>query len=152
VEMDAGNVCNRLDEIVAEFADLEPRERLELLLDFADGLPALPREYQASRDAGENRVHECQTPVYLWVKVKNGRVEVYADVAEDAPTVRGFVGVLIEAFFGADPGEVVAVKSNLLARLGLMEALGMVRMRGLTAVLNRIRSEVALAQHNGDSS
>jgi cysteine desulfuration protein SufE len=82
----------------------------------------------------------------------NGRVEVYADVAEDAPTVRGFVGVLIEAFFGADPGEVIAVKSNLLARLGLMEALGMVRMRGLTAVLNRIRSEVALAQRNGDSS
>ncbi len=32
----------KLDQIVAEFADLEPRERLELLLEFAEKLPPLP--------------------------------------------------------------------------------------------------------------
>jgi cysteine desulfuration protein SufE len=148
VDMQAANVAGRLDEIVDEFADLEPRERLELLLEFAENLPPLPPEYQALRDAGENRVHECQTPVYMWVVLDEGRVQIYADVAEEAPTVKGFVAILVEAFSGATPGDVLAVKSNLISRLGLMDALGMVRMRGLTAIVSRVRSSVekALAQ------
>ena len=136
-----GKITGRLDELVAEFADLEPRERLELLLDFAENLPPLPPHYQAERDAGEHRVPECQTPVYLWVEV-NGKVQVYADVAPEAPTVKGFVAILVEAFAGATPEEVLNVPPNLISRLGLVEALGMVRMRGLQAILNRIRSEV----------
>ena len=140
-------VADRLDGIAAELAELEPRERLELLLEFADALPALPARYQAQRDAGENRVHECQTPVYLWVELSSdSRVQLYAEVAEEAPTVKGFVGILVQAFSGANPQEVIAVQSNLLSRLGLLEAVGMVRMRGLTAVLNRIRAEVVKAQ------
>jgi cysteine desulfuration protein SufE len=142
LEKEAGNVTNRLDEIVAEFAELEPRERLELLLDFADGLPALPREYQADKGNSANRVHECQTPVYVWVNVKGGRVEIYAQVPEEAPTVRGFLGILVKAFFGAAPQEVLAVKPHLLTRLGLVEAVGMVRMRGLGAIVDRIKAEV----------
>lgn len=135
----------RLQTIAAEFADLEPRERLELLLDYADHLPPLPSELQTARDAGEHRVHECQTPVYLWVLNDNGRVRVHCDVAPEAPTIKGFVGILIEAFSGATPAEVLAVPPNVIQRLGLIEALGMVRMRGLSAILSRIRDEVRKA-------
>jgi cysteine desulfuration protein SufE len=132
----------RLQAIADEFSDLEPRERLELLLDYAEGLPPLLPELQAARDAGEHRVHECQTPVYLWVLNENGRVRVHCDVAPEAPTIKGFVSILIEAFSGATPAEVLAVEPNVIRRLGLVEALGMVRMRGLSAILNRIREEV----------
>ena len=138
--------ATKLDEVVEEFAGLEPRERLELLLDFADNLPPLPPEYQARRDAGENRVHECQTAVYLWVELRDGRVELYADVAPEAPTVKGYVAILVDAFTGATPDEVLAVKPDLLHRLGLVDALGMVRMRGLGALLNRVREGVRDAQ------
>jgi cysteine desulfuration protein SufE len=137
----AGTAQQRLDEIAGEFADLEPRERLELLLDFAEGLPALPDDLQAERDAGEHRVHECMTPVYLWVIPENGRLRIHAEVAPEAPTVKGFVGILADAFSGATPEEVLSVSPDLLQRLGLIEALGMVRMRGLSAILNRIRAE-----------
>ncbi len=138
-----GSVESRLDKIAEEFADLEPRERLELLLDFAEGLPPLPAEYEARKQAGENRVHECQTPVFLWVELHNGKVQVFADVAPEAPTVKGFVAILVEAFSGATPEDVLSVKPNLLARLGLQDALGMTRMRGLNAVLSRLRGHVA---------
>ena len=37
-----GSNAVKLGRIVAEFADLEPRERLELLLEFAENLPPLP--------------------------------------------------------------------------------------------------------------
>lgn len=139
----AGKAQQRLDEIAAEFTDLEPRERLELLLDFAEHLPELPGPLRAERDAGEHRVHECMTPVYLWVLPENGHVRVHGDVAPEAPTVKGFVGILVDAFSGATPAEVMAVPPDVIHRLGLVEALGMVRMRGMSAILNRIRAEVA---------
>jgi cysteine desulfuration protein SufE len=129
----------RLTEIVEEFADLEPRERLEILLDFANNLPPLPPRLQAARDAGEHRVHECQTPVYLWVEIEDGRVRIYGDAAPESPTVKGFVSLLVDALSGASIAEVVAVGGDLLQRLGLVEALGMTRMRGLHAILQRVR-------------
>lgn len=144
--MTGGKAQRRLEEIAAEFGELEPRERLELLLDFAEGLPPLPPEYQAQRDAGLHRVHECQTPVFLWVVCREGHVQIHVDVAPEAPTVKGFVGILVEAFSGATPDEVLAAPADMINRLGLIEALGMVRMRGLSAIQARIRAEVAACE------
>lgn len=136
---------SKLAAIVEQFADLEPRERLEELLDYAEGLPPLPQELAAERDAGLHRVPECMTPVFLWIDVREGRVHVTADVAPEAPTVKGFVAILVDAFDGATPAEVLGVSPTLLSELGLVEALGMTRMRGLTAILGRIQREVRAA-------
>lgn len=140
-----GTVTDRLNQIADEFADLDPRERLELLLDFAERLPPLPEKYQAERDAGLHRVRECQTPVFLWVELHDGRVELIADVAPEAPTVKGFVSLLREAFQAAPAAEVLAVDQALVQRLGLAEALGMVRMRGLVSILFAVRRYVQAA-------
>lgn len=145
------STAHKLDSIIEQFAELEPRERLELLLEFAEGLPPLPQRFQAERERAEHRVHECQTAVFLWVEVVGGRVQIQAEVAPEAPTVKGFVGILADAFSGATPQEVLAAPADLLQRLGLVESLGMVRMRGLQAILNRIRREVALAAAIADS-
>ncbi len=139
------NRKNKLEELKQEFDELDVRDRLETLLDFSDGLPDLPESYRAQRDSGENRVHECQTQVHMWVEVVDGQVEIYADVPRDAPTVRGFISLLVAALCGAPPADVLAVKPTLLTDLGLVEALGMVRMRGLHAILHRIKSEVQRA-------
>lgn len=133
---------NKLEELKQEFDELDVRDRLETLLEFSDELPDLPESYQARRDADENRVHECQTPVYMWGEVVGGQVEIYADVPRDSPTVRGFISLLIDALSGATPADVLALKPTLLTDLGLVEALGMVRMRGLHSILHRIKSEV----------
>jgi cysteine desulfuration protein SufE len=133
--------AERLDEIVAEFQELDPRERLELLLEFAEGLPPLPPALQAERDAGGHRVHECQTPVFLWVLPENGHVRIHGDVAPESPTVKGFMGVIIKALDGATSAEILATPGNMVQRLGLVEALGMQRMRGLSAIAARVRAE-----------
>jgi cysteine desulfuration protein SufE len=136
---------SKLDKIVAEFADLEPRERLELLLEFAEKLPPLPQRYQAERDAGMHRIVECQTPTFIWVEIVDGHVQIHADAAPEAPTVKGFVGILVDAFNGATPETVLATQPDLLHRLGLLESLGMVRMRGLAAIQHYIRKQVIQA-------
>jgi cysteine desulfuration protein SufE len=142
---DTANRKNKLEELKQEFEELDVRDRLETLLDFSDDLPDLPERYRTRREVGENRVHECQTAVYMWVEVVDGQVEIYADVPRDAPTVRGFISLLVDSLSGAAPADVLAVKPTLLAELGLVEALGMVRMRGLHAILHRIKSEVQRA-------
>ncbi len=139
------SVQERIDGIVGEFSELDPRERLELLLEFAEKLAPLPPEYQAQRDAGMNRVHECQTPVFLWTEIADGKVRILADVAPEAPTVKGFVSILADLFTGADPAEVLAAPPDIVQRFGLTEALGMVRMRGLQAIAHHMRSRVAKA-------
>jgi cysteine desulfuration protein SufE len=138
-------VADKLDQISAEFGELEPRERLELLLEFAEKLAPLPSEYQGQRDAGFNRVSECQTPVFLWAVIESGQVRIFADVAAEAPTVKGFVSVLVDIFSGAKPEEVIATDPNLVHRFGLAEALGMVRMRGMQAIAHSIRQRVVAA-------
>ena len=108
----------KLDDIVAEFADLEPRERLELLLEFAENLPPLPERYRAERDAGLHRIVECQTPTFIWVELVDGHVQIFADVAPEAPTVKGFVGILVDAFNGQTPETVLATPPRFAAATG----------------------------------
>jgi cysteine desulfuration protein SufE len=134
------SVSARIDRLAAEFAELDIRERLELLLEFAGRLPPLAEKYRLQRDSGLNRVHECQTPVFLWVELdEQRRVSLYADAAPEAPTVKGFVSLLGEAIQGAPATEVLAIDPNLVGRLGLVQALGMVRMRGLNGILFALR-------------
>jgi cysteine desulfuration protein SufE len=148
VNAQSAGVAQRLDAVAEEFGDLAPRERLELLLEFAEKLPPLPAEYQAERERAEHRVHECQTPVFIWVRVAGDRVELLADVASEAPTVKGFVSILVEVFAGGRPAEVLAIEPNLVQRLGLVEALGMQRMRGLQAILFYVRNQIRQALAN----
>jgi cysteine desulfuration protein SufE len=136
---------DRVEALAAEFAELEPRERLELLLEFAEKLAPLPPQYQAERDAGLNRVAECQTPVFLWVRCDDGQVAIDADVAPEAPTVKGFVSLLVDIFSGAAPQDCLAVDANVVQRFGLTESLGMVRMRGLSAIAHHMRRKIAAA-------
>jgi cysteine desulfuration protein SufE len=145
VNVQPASVAQRIDAVAEEFGELAPRERLELLLEFAEKLPPLPAEYQAERERAEHRVHECQTPVFIWVGVADDRVQLLADVAPEAPTVKGFVSILVEVLAGGRPAEVLAIEPNLVQRLGLVEALGMQRMRGLQAILFYVRNKIRQA-------
>ena len=131
-----------LDRIAAELSEADRQDRIEMLIDFAKSLPPLPARYAAQKDA-EHQVHECQSPVFLFVELDGGRVTLHADVPLEAPTVRGFVSILVEGLTGATPDEVLAVRNDVIQHLGLLEILGMQRLNGLNGVLNFVRSRVA---------
>jgi cysteine desulfuration protein SufE len=134
-----------LDTLIPRFKAADRQTRLETLLDYSKKLPPVPDRLEASKEQGLNRVEECQTTVYLWVEVEQGRVHIYADIPREAPTVRGFVSLLARALDGATPQAVAELPLDLLDRLGLSETLGMTRTQGLTAILHRIKSSVAAA-------
>lgn len=132
-----------LEHKVKRFRALPPEMRLQALLGQARRFPELPPELVEARDRGLGRVEECQTPLYLWIGIDGGKVRIHADAPREAPTVRGFVGFLVEALDGAEPSALADVPEDLMERMGLAEVLGVQRSRGLGAVIRRIRREVA---------
>jgi cysteine desulfuration protein SufE len=123
-----------------------PREmRMQLLLQYARKFPELPQELQEARDAGLNRVQECQTPLFLWVSVREGKVTLIADAPRDAPTVRGFMGFLMESLNGASSEDVSHLPDDLLDQMGIGEVLGVMRTQGLGSVIRRVKADVARA-------
>lgn len=132
----------RINEIIEEFQDADYRETLSLLIDYSDDLPVLPERFAEDRDNGFNRVHECETPVFIFVEVVDGKVNIFADVPEESPTVRGLVSILVNAFDGATTSEIENAPADLLMQLGLAQKLGIRRVRGLSAVYAMIKNEV----------
>ena len=138
-----------LDEIAEDFAALSARDRLTLLLDFSDGLPELPARYWGHAELLE-RVDECQSPLFLVVEVEdaatpqNGTVHLYFQAPPEAPTTRGFAGILHEGLDGLTVGEVLAVPDDAPYRFGLAEAVSPLRLRGMVAMLSRIKRQVRL--------
>jgi cysteine desulfuration protein SufE len=138
-------VSARLADTAEQFALVPETDRLYLLLDYAERLPPLPERLAPLRDAGIGRVHECQSPVFLYAEVEDGTVRLFADVPREAPTVRGLVGLLVEALDGSTPADVAAVPEDLLYRLGIAKQLGMRRQQGFGGVLHRLKASVAEA-------
>ena len=134
-----------LETLIPRFQAADRNTRLETLLDYSKKLPPLPERFEAEKQLGHNRVHECQTPVFLWVEVDGGRVHIYADVPRETPTVRGFISLLARNLDGETPATVARIPNDLLDQLGLSETLGMTRTQGLTAILHRIKRSVASA-------
>ena len=134
-----------LETLIPRFQAADRQTRLETLLDYSKKLAPLPERLEAEKQQGINRVHECQTPVYLWVEVDQGRVHIHADVPRESPTVRGFLSLLARTLDNATPEQVAHLPDDLLDQLGLSETLGMTRTQGLSAILHRIKRSAAAA-------
>jgi cysteine desulfuration protein SufE len=135
-----------LHDIIETFRSAAPAQHLELLMTYVGRLPALPEELQRSRDTME-QVDECMTPVFLAAQLRDGKVFYHIDVPSDAPTMRGFAGLLYVGLNGATPTAIAATPGDLCQQLGLHKALGSLRSRGFTALLRRMqRNAVDLAR------
>ncbi|HEU4396651.1 MAG TPA: SufE family protein [Actinomycetota bacterium] len=134
----------RLQEIVDEFAGLPPELRLEALLDYSRRVPPLPPRLAGHRDAME-QVPECQTPFFLATEVgDDDTVTIHFDAPPEAPTTRGFAGILSEGLNGAAAAEVLAVPNGFYTELGLDRVVSPLRLRGISAILARLKRQVGV--------
>ncbi len=132
----------QLAEIRDDFLGLEVKERLQLLLEFSNELPGLPDRYADHPDLFE-RVEECQSPVFIFVEVDDANVvHLFAMAPKEAPTTRGFASILAQGLAGLTADEVLAVADDFPQGLGLTEAVSPLRIRGMTAMLARIKRQV----------
>lgn len=131
-----------LQDIVEEFNAVGDKDKLQLLLEFSDELPALPARYADNPDRLE-QVHECQSPLFLAVELGDDDiVHVFFDSPPEAPTTRGFASILHAGIDGQPAAAVLDLPDDLAFRFGLAQAVSPLRLRGLSAMLSRIKRHV----------
>jgi cysteine desulfuration protein SufE len=133
----------RLQQIVEQFA-AAPRElRVQALLEYANRVPPLPEEYAEHRERLE-QVHECQTPFFLASETDSeGRVRIWFDCPPEAPTVRGFAGILHAGLDGETAEAILEVPADFYRSMGLSEVVSVLRLRGMGAILARLKRQLA---------
>jgi cysteine desulfuration protein SufE len=138
----AATLNPRLQEIVDDFNAVSGRDRLQLLLEFAQELPALPDRY-AEHPGLLEPVPECQSPLFLAVEVdKDAIVHLFFQAPAEAPTTRGFASILHAGLDGQDADEVLATPAEFSSQLGLADLVSPLRLRGMAAMLARIKRQV----------
>jgi len=123
----------QLQEIIEDFSLCEGQEKLELLLEYSERMPALPD--WLDKDSNMDQVHECMTPVFVHAELNDGGLTFYFDVPPESPTVRGFATILGEGLNGASPEQVLNISNNFYQQMGLHTVLTTQRLNGMQAIL-----------------
>ena len=126
-----------LAEVVSEFAEMTGQDKLTLLLEFANDLPALPADLT---EAAMEPVPECQSPLFLHVDAADpANVRLYFSAPAEAPTTRGFASILAAGLDGQPAADILAVPDDFYSDLGLAALISPLRLRGMSAMLTRIK-------------
>jgi cysteine desulfuration protein SufE len=142
-----GTLHPRLQEIAEDFTAVPDRDRLQLLLEFSAELPPLPERYAGHRELLE-QVPECQSPLFLAAEVSDdGTVHLFFDAPPEAPTTRGFAGILHAGLDGLSADEILDTPGEFTSQLGLQDLVSPLRLRGMAAMLARIKRQVRDQRH-----
>ncbi|MEZ4631170.1 MAG: SufE family protein [Deinococcales bacterium] len=136
-----------LQQIVKMFAIAPKQLRLQLLLEYSKKVPPLPEELKESGRL--ERVHECQTPFFLATSFEADKVMLHFDAPQEAPTTRGFAGILYEGLNGASAGAILALPNDFYEGLKLAELISPLRLRGMEGILFRLKRQVR--QHQAEA-
>lgn len=134
----ASTVPPRLAEIIEDFQFAEGREKVELLIQYAETLPPLPDQLINHQDNME-RIEECMTPVFVKAEVENGGMHFYFTVPRESPTVRGFAAILGAGLDGLRPEEILRVPNDFFQQMGLDRMLTAQRLNGISAILAHMK-------------
>lgn len=139
----SSGIEHQIEAFAEDFALLPDwEERYGHVIALGKALPDLP----AVERIEANRVRGCASQVWL-VRDPDGpggRLRFRAD--SDAHIVRGLLAMLLALHSDRTPKEILGVSgSDLIARLGLADALTPQRSNGVASVLARIRQEASAA-------
>ncbi|WP_136056838.1 SufE family protein [Microbacterium sp. K24] len=139
--MSASDLPDILADIRDGFLETPEADRLLLLLEYSDELPAVSEEVANHPEMCE-RVAECQSPVYIYVEVNDDIVTMHATAPVEAPTTRGFASILVQGLTGLTSDEVLAIPDDYPQSIGLTKAVSPLRIGGMTGMLMRAKKQV----------
>jgi cysteine desulfurase/selenocysteine lyase len=116
-------------------------ERYQYIIELGQKIPPLPDEFRTE----PNRVHGCQSTVYLSARKRPGTADVLEFLADsDADIVRGLIALLERVYSGQKASAVLAFDiDKFWKRLGLSQNLSSGRRNGLAGMVQRIRAHAA---------
>jgi cysteine desulfuration protein SufE len=137
-----------IPELIETFDALGDWEaQCDYLIDLGYEIPDFPESARTEA----NRVHGCQSNVWLITETKPGPppvIEIHAD--SDSMIVRGLIAVLLMAYSGKTAQEILQTDiQQIFGRLGLNRQLSSARRNGLVGMVQRIRS---IAEQSAENS
>ena len=135
------SVPDKLQNVVSMFKTAPKTLRLQMLLEYSKKVPPLPESLEGRRDAME-RVHECQTPFFIATEFPDDRVVFHFDAPPEAPTTRGFAGILSEGLSGLPAESILETPDDFYTEMGLGEVISPLRLRGMSAIMGRLKRQV----------
>jgi cysteine desulfuration protein SufE len=143
--VDSGNLplsssqATTIPELIETFDALGDWEsQCDYLIDLGYDVPDFPEVARTEA----NRVHGCQSNVWLITETKPGDppvIEIQAD--SDSMIVRGLIAVLLMAYSGKSAREILQTDiQQIFSRLGLNRQLSSARRNGLAGMVQRIRT------------
>lgn len=88
-------------------------------------------------------VPECQSPLFLHVDADDrSAVRLHFSAPAEAPTTRGFAAILSAGLDGQSAEDILAVPDDFYSDLGLAALISPLRLRGMSAMLARIKKRL----------
>ena len=88
-------------------------------------------------------VPECQSPLFLHVDAADREhVRLYFTAPAEAPTTRGFASIWAAGLDGKPADVILGIPDDYATTLGLAELISPLRLRGMSAMLARIKRQL----------
>ena len=132
-----------LDEIRDELAECDStNDRLSYLIELGDCLEDFPQEQCIEA----NRVLGCQSMVWLTHQLQGDVLRFQA--TSDAPMVRGLVAILLAAYSGKSPQDILAFPvQEFFASIELSSFVSPMRSNGLNSMVQRVQQLAKVASN-----
>ena len=122
------------DEIVDEFAMFDDwMQRYEYMIELGKSLPLIDEKYKTE----DNIIKGCQSKVWVHADFEDNKLQFTAD--SDAIITKGIIAILVRAFSGQHPQEIIDANTDFIDKIGLKEHLSVTRANGLVSMIKQLK-------------
>jgi cysteine desulfuration protein SufE len=128
------SIQDKQNDMVARFNAIPGWEdRYREIIQAGRALPPFPEEQRLDK----NKVRGCQSQVWMHATFDGTHVRYVAD--SDAAIVRGLIALVLEAYDGHTPDEIIAAAPTFVDQLGLGQHLSQSRANGLSSMIKQLK-------------
>ncbi|MDF2479105.1 MAG: Fe-S metabolism protein SufE [Sphingobacterium sp.] len=138
--MTINEIQNELIEDFAFFTDW--MEKYEYIIQLGKEVPLINEQYKTE----EYIIKGCQSKVWLYPEVKDGKVYFTAD--SDAIITKGLVSLMVKVLSGHTAKEIVDADLYFVDEIGLKEHLSPTRANGLLSMIKQMKLYALALQVN----
>lgn len=122
------------EEIIDEFSMFDDwMQRYEYMIDLGKSLPLIDDQYKTD----DYIIKGCQSKVWVHADMNEGKINFTAD--SDAIITKGIIAILIRAFSGQAPQDIIDADTTFIDEIGLKEHLSPTRANGLVSMIKQLK-------------
>lgn len=122
------------EEIIDEFSMFDDwMQRYEYMIDLGKSLPLI----DDSLKTDDRIIKGCQSKVWVNAELKDAKVVFTAD--SDAIITKGIIAILVRAWSGQKPADIIAADTGFIDEIGLKEHLSPTRANGLVSMIKQLK-------------